>query len=227
VCTPPQGGGGSCSVNEHCLSSFCSLPAGVCSEPSGEPDGTMCVSNFNCISGFCDPTTLICTPPKAPGQPCPSLQNAECADGYCEPPMVMGDGTCRAYGQEGDPCTTVAECDPEGFFVCLNTTCSKIANGDPCSSSLQCASGLCFNSVCDTPLVVGDACGAVALGRPCQEGAYCDIPLGETDGMCKALQRTGNPCLTDDQCYGSCVEIWGERLCDDTPPEGTAWCDGE
>lgn len=227
ACQPPQGGGGPCEVNEHCQSNFCSLGTNVCSEPSGMPDGTSCFSNFQCLSAFCDPVALICTPPKAPGQPCPSGQAAECEDGFCQPPaMGVGDGTCVAYGQEGDPCTTVSDCDPAESFSCVNMTCQKLPNGDSCFSNAQCVSGLCFANLCDTPLSVGDNCGAAAMGLPCEEGSFCDIPLGETDGNCTALQLTGTPCVTEEQCYGSCVEIWGERLCDDTPPVGAAWCDG-
>jgi hypothetical protein len=226
TCQPPQDGGGPCTKDEHCLSGFCSVGINQCSEPTGMPDGSSCTSNFQCLSGFCDTQgSLTCIPPRAPGEECPTFNAAECADGFCDT-TVNPTPICVAYGQQDDPCMLASECDPEAFLSCVNMTCTKLMDGDVCFANEQCISGLCFTNMCTTPLSVGDACGTAAMGRPCAEGSFCDIPLGGTDGDCTALKLTGSPCVTDDQCYGLCVEMWGETMCDDTPPVDGAWCDG-
>ncbi len=225
LCQAKQGGGGPCEQNEHCISDFCSQGTQTCSTPSGFEDGVPCVGSFQCISDWCDPMSLVCEQPNDPGEPCDSLQNAECKDGYCDS-SVPANPVCAAYGDIGDPCMITSECDATQSLSCVDMQCAKLQNGDPCFNDLQCEDGLCFQSMCDTPLSLGEACGTVAMFKPCTEDAFCNIPLGETDGSCTQLSSTGQACADDMQCWGQCVEQWGTQMCDDTPAVGGAWCDG-
>ena len=98
---------------------------------------------------------------------------------------------------------------------CLTATQGNIANGESCSSSLECSSGFCSggNGQCaavTTDVALGGACNRTT--QVCSTGSYCD-----GDNTCAALIGDGascNPfadsCIDGDGCStssGTCVAV--------------------
>ncbi len=113
------------------------------------------------------------------------------------------------------------------------------ANGDPCSSAAECASGFCADGVCCDTACGGGAPGdchacSVALGATADgactpiTGASCDDADACTPtDICQAGVCTGTPitCAPPDQCHdpGTCDPATG--LCSDPPKLDGSACD--
>ena len=81
------------------------------------------------------------------GEPCST--SVQCESRFCE----VSVGTCRALASEGEPCAgaiceTGLFCDPAGEPpVCVRSR----AEGEACSSPLECSSFTCEGGVCARP----------------------------------------------------------------------------
>jgi len=116
------------------------------------------------------------TPLAAMGGAC--TNTFECIQGWCRPPENMsgGEGSCE-IPQDGEACATSdPKCAPG--FNCDTTTNKCVqaqADGSPCTSGLQCQSGVCSSS---TP-------GSTCSPRPasCFYSSGCSV----SDGGCPTL----------------------------------------
>lgn len=226
TCQQPGDAGSPCSKPEDCSTGACDLNTETCIELLA--DGTPCGFNDECSSGFC--SVGLCSPSAANGQPCPSLDPSECGDGYCDSISDPLNPVCAAYASEGGACPNGNECDPEAMLSCVDGTClmPPFADGTTCFDSSQCESQVCFMGVCSAGLPAGSSCTTDGTGEPCELGAFCETADGSFDGTCAALRRSGESCLNDNQCWGSCVVRFGEQMCDATPAFALdeLWCDG-
>jgi hypothetical protein len=152
------------------LDDFCKRttngPSGVCSAPPklGEPCGNTFSSASWCQgTAWCKATgaTSVCSAPEPDGTSCDvaaASPSAACASGYC---LVLADGTgrCGVPPGVGSPCGRVAgDSSPSlcgaGAYCAVTQAatdagpavyqCLAIkAGADACTSSSQCATGLC------------------------------------------------------------------------------------
>ncbi len=209
--------------------------------------GTYCSADTDCPggSGKCDTTRFECVPYcvalKPDGAICAldtDCQSSACVAGFCaKPPLASGEA-CT----ESTQCTS-GFCGLETSRVC---TTLPLDTGSACSSNDQCATLVCYgappglntggtggllgggttsSSTCTAGLSAGDLCGA-SLGKPpCDPKAlYCDS--SEDPPRCAPFVATGEPCLTNEQCRGQCVDHGGWKVCNDTPPAGSVSCSG-
>jgi hypothetical protein len=155
--------------------------------------GTSCTSASQCGTPYC--VDGVCCEQSA----CPGSCRA------CNTPDYPGECAAVTGTTDPDTCTGAQRCNATG--VCLAT------EGQPCSGSAQCASGLCTDSTC-----CGASCGSCRscgvaghLGEcwpvtnqedpdSCHTTHSCDAA-----GACKAYQ--GQACSGGDQCLsGNCVD---------------------
>jgi len=97
------------------------------------PSGFDCVFKGDNARGSCQlPETI------GAGRDC-SAANAVCEAGfYCN-----GEN-CIAGEAVGDPCTSNAQCGPDGYCGLTSVCAARAAVGQPCGFDEQCASGLCY-----------------------------------------------------------------------------------
>jgi hypothetical protein len=159
-------------------------------------NGQACVTTLDCATGTC--VDLICC-----GSPsCPSCQTCTGALGTCTAGPAGQDNTAP------NTCNGSSSCDAGG-------NCKKI-NGQPCATTLDCATGTCVDLVCcGTPNCptcqvcggVTGVCGPITAGMPdntapnaCPANNVCDAA-----GACK--KDDGQTCLASTECYnGNCVD---------------------
>jgi hypothetical protein len=223
-CSMPLVGGAPCEEAEDCESLVCDEDTSICTQLLGL--GMSCSDHAECRSEFCDPSLDSCAPQKLPGQPCESGQDEECEQGVCNDTGDVSE--CVAKGVDGDACDYTTPCASD--YGCVGGICTPkpLLNGSPCTGNHDCVSGLCWNARCEAKSGAGAQCGD-AMFKPCEDSAYCEIdidPMGVPTGTCANKLRAGQGCEDDEQCFGSCVVAWGHRLCDATPENGAAWCDG-
>jgi hypothetical protein len=114
--------------------------------------GQRCTEAVACASGFC--------------------VDGVCCDSACGGPCRRcGDGTCTAIVGAVDPrsCTDGRICDARG--ECLK------ANGRPCASAQECASGSGADGVC-----CGSSCDAAC--RKCGRDGVCEVVIEDDDREC-------------------------------------------
>lgn len=221
TCQRPGSVGAPCSKGSDCDSSFCDPFGETCAAllDTGEP----CTDNTECESGFCSGT--LCNPSFGPGQPCPSEDSAECQGGYCDT-ADPANPVCTAFLPEGAACTTSFECDASDGLLCVDAQCLRppFDNGTSCSDDSQCASRACYQGVCDSGAVIGQACNPDGTGEPCILGSFCDSSVNQ----CAELRRPGQPCNDSAQCWGECIVRFGTQMCDATTALvlDEVWCDG-
>jgi len=277
-CDNPRASGLPCQTTDDCQTGLRCAPDQSTGELTCLPplaDGQSCstLRPEDCQSGFCNPSTFLCAPSSAPGGLCPTANHSQCDGGYCrttyqscstDPDCASLSGTCNtSLGRceyfcverlpDGGICVNDFECASND---CINGSCRTIplADGQPCDSSLQCASEFCNLEsvrVCETlPLPNGRVCtsstqcashvcfnGSCQAGQsegadctsfadpPCADGLYCDRQ--QTPNLCTPLLPIGAECDSSEQCRGECTTRFGRLLCNATPAEGAAVCDGQ
>jgi hypothetical protein len=123
----------------------------------------------------------------------------ECVtDSYCKV------DTCTALAQSGESCLFVScasglYCSVTG--TSLGTCASLKGQGDTCSSTLECQTGLYCDTQCKSPL---------SAGSVCTSNSVCDSGSCST-GTCSG---TSQPCESDSSCYGKCTH--GGAMCQQT-----------
>lgn len=167
-------------------SSACASPsvchAGICGDRVVE-DGT-CASTSECAAGL------------------------QCAGGRCLTPRPLGgmcDGTHPCHGGlscaggvcvDGFPgCSSGTECDADSSCrgVDTNICSAPRGEGERCTSSDACITGLVCDYVaerCVTPPTAGESCESVS---DCAPGYYCEY--GDGSSVCQPLPGVGELCV--------------------------------
>ena len=164
-------------VAKQCLDDFAKSECGVVSLPS------------------CD-LVFVGTIPN--GGACTDTQ--ECAgDAHCQ--LDSCPGTCQANPTMGQSCLDSARCGADLACNADNVCDLPLANGEPCQTGDNCASGYC-RSV-DGVRTCDDLTEYFSLARDapcdglftCQKGLYCPITLGEAP-VCTPVANLGQACTS-------------------------------
>ncbi|MFT5434145.1 MAG: hypothetical protein ACI9OJ_004858, partial [Myxococcota bacterium] len=240
--------GASCDDGDPCTSQDHCNPSGACvGADLGEcqckttadcavyEDGNLCNGTL-----FCHVATNKCIVNPASPLTCPTAGDTSCRKNRCQPDT----GQCSVevligYCSDGDPCTLVDQCAPNGTCVgsenlCFCTTtadCGAFDDGDKCNGSLFCDKtvGKCLvnpASAVDCPTVDDTLCrknrctpatGTCAMvnidGAVCSDDDGCTTVDRCLDGQC-----TGHvdqcECHSDNDCSLDCDGCTGAPYCD-------------
>jgi len=227
-------------------------------------------------AGQCDGTSGDCSyaPPTTPCGQASCTGNVyqaagNCSTGVCAKP---GTQTCNFACVVGSGCTgecppNTRQCGPTGLPQlcssagswqdqadcgsgkhCVDGSCaSLVANGNPCQTSDQCASGNCSNLTCCAAGEAGcsGTCAVLSSsnGNCGSCGHSCTLGTSCSGGLC--LLPDGQNCSTDGQCAsGTCGTFYQDgdhdgygagtptRKCGTTPPtnyvtNSSDCCDGD
>ena len=201
--------------------------SGVCAPPNGAPQfcgqcAGLAVSGASCVPQGLDALPTICdvglvcsalqkcVPPVKEGETCSPDQSTAayvpCALGLScvQAPGKGGSVTCVAPSGLGDGCAAgSAGCGPN--LDCVNAVCSAApGEGQPCSTSTLCASGLYCPSqlgidagaggnVC-TPIPVVGAGASCALPKQPAWPPQCEAGLQCTGDVCSPFPSVGSKC---------------------------------
>ena len=206
ACSPPAGnidGGGACSFDAQCKSSFCSqATAGVlCGQcMPASVGGAACPCSTGFVCAIDSSGTATCHPLSDVGGPCdatPTSTSAQCAES-----LSCVDGTCElATSDVGGPCDSNADASTPSCAASLALTCvashciaddfadagqpcGDLSSGDTiCTGASQCHStGSASTCVADAP--DGDPCSLLG-GPSCIPPARCVVPAdGGVEGTC-------------------------------------------
>lgn len=191
------GSGGTCALNEECVSQNCGLgncPPGACctgmciggSEPAVKTVGQPCSTRDICVDSYCDGANGACTDYLALGAPCSTSDacpvGARCAN-------VAAGAQCANYASTGTPCSTSQDC-ANTADVCRNGGClTGGLTADPCVASGECQElHYCGDSAtgCQLPPNLNESCASSGF---CSAG-YCD----PTTMVCTPKKQNGQPC---------------------------------
>jgi hypothetical protein len=162
-----------------------------------------CEADDDCCAGtYCDGPygPSVCTPVSPNGSFC--VTSRECVSGTCVENVCGGRvPTCVAAG---------AACGPDTEACCAGTRCREVvagpptcqppaADGEPCASPDECASGVCTDGRCGAPVAVAACMGrgeydCGAPGVACCDGFYCEPEGSYYEGHCMELIADGQPC---------------------------------
>lgn len=208
---------------------------GVTFDPAAAAACVAAVGALRCIQG---PLALpdacafprVFDPAGPPGTAC--VDSADCAQGFCFG-TASECRSCRAFAGLSQPCSTPdRRCDPALQFcppASIPRTCAALlADGQPCGSSSECATGWC-NWQSQVPDAGVDRCGRLSLGAGCGDpgdcapGAYCAGYAWDgvtvTPGACAPRLALGAPCTNhpdDDGCVEPATCLGG--ACTLAPP---------
>ncbi|MEZ4369393.1 MAG: DNRLRE domain-containing protein [Polyangiaceae bacterium] len=209
-CTHACNGSGSCGTNclgdGDCASGyFCA--AGNCVQQGG--GGDVCAADNECGSGLVCSVDGVCCNSKCNGtcESCLNAENGGAGQGTCAPSPVHTDfkmecapGSCSGSASCGTSCTQdTPDCDATAW--CNGTTCvTKYPNGNACTETRQCQSGLCVDGVCCNQACGGqcEACdntGSVGSctptsGAPHGARTACAGDGTACNGVCDGSNRT-------------------------------------
>ena len=244
TCLEPLADGETCSTArpQDCSSGFCNPSTSQCAPSS--PPGGLCpsASHTQCDGGYCRTTFQSCTLDSQ----CASLSGTcNLTAGRCEYYCIerLPDGGICVFDYEcaSNDCvngfcrtTPLADGQPcDSNFQCANGFCNfeptrvcealPLPNGRACNSSTQCESEVCFNGSCQAGQSEGGDCTSFA-DPPCAADLYCDYE--QSPALCVPVLPAGSECSSSSQCRGACVTRFGRQLCDSTPDEEAAVCDG-
>jgi hypothetical protein len=184
-------------------------------ESTGCPDGFECGADGCSLSCPSDQTTGRCS-----------------TDQVCSPTGCVLASECAATNcLQKDPCTADVDC-AAGEFCTAEGACKTgdRAFGDACSSSPQCAQGVCLDGACVPACSADDQCASDAI---------CDVSAGSQSGLdagqsaqfsrrgaCIGPQKPlGRSCSESNECLGGeCLagasrEPVCTRLCGAGKPE--------
>ncbi|MGE0322425.1 MAG: DNRLRE domain-containing protein [Polyangiaceae bacterium] len=173
-CKPKAGAGGACNDDAGCSG------GNVCSA-----DGTCCDIRCDGLCETCAGTAGVCTPYSLHSDP-----EGDCAPGSCSGNL----NSCTTACTQDSP-----DCDATAW--CNGTTCvTKYPNGNACTETRQCQSGLCVDGVCCNQACGGqcEACdntGSVGSctptsGAPHGARTACAGDGTACNGVCDGSNRT-------------------------------------
>ncbi|MBK9263491.1 MAG: hypothetical protein IPM54_27255 [Polyangiaceae bacterium] len=226
-------------VDGFCCDSKCDNKCMACSAAKkGSGSDGVCGSikydtdpDNDCPNGACDGKNMC---KNYNGAACTSAAQClsnYCVDGYCCNNICMGacqacsaakkgsgnNGACGAIAVNTDPDNECAGGECNGTSGCT-TPQTPAANGTPCTSAAQCASGYCADGVCCDSWCLGScqACSAAKKGSgvngvcgPIANDTDPDEECwgGSCDGKSTCKQYNGVPCTSASQCLsGYCVD---------------------
>lgn len=175
VCAPPPTLGDPCDPSHSCRSTL-TCRGGVCDFAQLDEDciTVACGPGLACF-GFCQPAACLDLPSRqfVHHIGCACTSDADC-------PQVTGAcfaGTCTLRPLAGDACG--ADTPPCARSSCEAGRCVGLASGiGPCTSDLDCATGLTCSGDAATPGLCGperargEPCG-VTFGGACMRGLVC------------------------------------------------------
>lgn len=192
-----------CSEGEQCISRNCEQPIcnmacclGSCvgsSAPARAKAGESCEFAACDDASFCDQDIMMCVGLKPRDAFC--VSGVECAYGL----DCMQGGTCATLPSLGQSCT--GPCRDEGTTCGSTATCVEVKlAGEACATSADCARVYrCDASKrCSAGLATGAQC--TQAQRCADDGAFCDVPIDETVGVCALPKPDGSPCQRDAHC---------------------------
>lgn len=164
----------------------------------------------------------VCRASSVPGDPCPMSDVIVVGGMGCVGELTYCDtasAQCVARRDEGEPCAYDEQCEeplwcdrtPGGPTDDAPGTCRvRSAQGGPCESVSNCASGL----RCLEPDAQGRGhCAPRSTdGGPCAFAIDCDRDLGCVEGLCTPLPIAGAACTDDSRC-ASGLACAGETVC--------------
>lgn len=175
-------------------------------------EGSRCNTGTECF-GVCEPVM----------NPCGGCDEDE----YCDTPS----GDCKPRGASGAACEGSSQCQKElfcdapglGLGTCIPP--GSKSSGDVCFTFRACGDGLiCKEGVCDNYFVVeeGYACGDLPAVQVCDAGLFCDIPAGDSVGVCAQLQEPGQACENTRACLSPATCSNTTDTCTTPKPFGSA-----
>ena len=248
ICQQKLANGDFCSTFEEddCDSGFCDNNVFECA-PQSDPGG-LCPTarNAQCSGGFCETQFVSCTDNSqclgsgvcnTAAFRCEFFCVATLPDGaicgnsaQCTSEACIG-GFCRTVPlPDGEECIFDSQCASQFCGVDSVRVCESLplSNGTACNSNFQCESGICFSQgfgipTCNAGLREGDRCDQFP-SPPCGADLFCESRLQPPE--CVPVLEAGSECEGDFQCRFDCTTRFARQLCDVTPAEGTAICDG-
>jgi hypothetical protein len=200
-----------------CAGGACSLPCdamdplGTCTSLAVPFRATLPLEGFYCASaGGCDGLCRRGTA-GAGGNAAPCTADTDCASLRCEPGVGVCSTPCSG-GATSCPSDEVCAADVGACGFCAGAASRPVgrANGEPCGSDGECASGTCRDvegaRICSPP------CG---FDSDCGPGMHC-VFADDGTGACARGPRSAlwDPCATDADCAGTeCVTATMGRLC--------------
>jgi hypothetical protein len=200
--------GGTCIINEQCVSQICTMTScpnacctGTCMGSTAPAERTVtqsCTTRDVCVDGYCE--TGVCMPLKQQGASCTSP--LQCASGLTCKGAAM---TCEPLSDTGGMCNSTTECtnsadvcrsgscmngglvgspcaspsECQPFHACNASTCELLPGlNEPCNPNMSCRVGYCNGTMCVPKLADGMTCDPVRGGFDCA-GGICN-----TNSMC-------------------------------------------
>lgn len=214
TCLGKISNGQPCQTANQCVSGFCA--DGVCcNAPCNE---TCRACNMPNVVGIC----VAIAAGQDPSDECPGAQtcngngacgkvlgegcstSSECSSGICSDGVCCNadcSASCRACDQAGSmgTCVLVPAGQQAGFCNDSNEACDgqgncKLANGQSCTMSSQCASGFCPSEDGDGRVCCNNACDG--LCRSCRADK-----TNQPTGTCGFIDNNTDP---DGECPGMC-----------------------
>lgn len=198
-----------------------------------------------CAPGLsCDPVTDLCVPPCSRGAPC--ADDTACDE---EAGHLCIAGRCDLPRELGSPCEEEADC--EDGLTCAVTAAApggpacteRLADGDACFASAECASSWCdaLRAQCAPQVEAGEPCPSgdsaqCSMGRctpdftgctadgDCPLSGSCDEAVGQCSPYCVELKPDGAICVDASECASSqCIA----GSCRTPPLEDGVDCDDD
>ncbi|HRI69678.1 MAG TPA: hypothetical protein PK156_35860, partial [Polyangium sp.] len=197
--------------DNECAAGDCN-GSGACGTTTGtNPNGAACSSGSTCSSGYC-----------VDGVCCNSSCTAICQ--ACTAAKKGGgpDGVCSNVAGGTDPDNECSFADCNGVGACGVVV--RYGNGTPCTSGMQCSSGLCTDGVCCATDCTGTC---LRCNAPAFPGTCAFVPDGQPDpngsppcnGTCNGtgwcFEDTGGDCAAGSECSS---HICNDTICDPVRP---------
>jgi hypothetical protein len=210
-----------CSTATECCSLSC--VSGACAAAACTSDGKTCTSNAQCCSGTCNGGSCqaLNTACKTAGNDCTA--NSQCCSSLCKAGKCeLASSYCT---QVGDVCARGVDCCSgicniaagKSLGTCAAQTGGAVnctgVDGTVCNGCGDCCSRLCQPygptgvHICqpangchvtgDLCKKNADCCGAAGSGVPGDGNVTCEIPAGQTIGVCRnplSCNPEGNIC---------------------------------
>lgn len=156
----------------------------------------------------CDGGEVCYRPPSEPALACYPIADCRTTGGsICGPGTYCGaDGRCTVemMGMECTPLTRDARCQSGNYCDATGACTDTLAIGQPCTSSVECASDTCFPNAAFGLPGAGGFCGvACCTNSDCVDGYSCLVPGTGARSCYPSGLVTGEPaCSHDEDCGG-------------------------
>lgn len=192
-----------------------------CTAPTDSPEACAQAFQGTKNAGEACTTEMECISPPGGFASCGSGPGGTAGTCVQEPRGKVGDvcgGTCTDHGDGSISCsvagteppgTSVANCFTNDGLYCDGTCKALAVIGAPCTADGCVEGAFCANDVCMAKQPIGGECGLES--DACGDDAFCDT---NATGKCTAKKAAGAPCVSWDECQGTC----NDGVCE---PDGT------